>query len=276
MISARIVADSVSMSGRRLTTFVLRYPRFIHAEFMTHRMLSRNAASSRAIPVNKFIKSVMTDPAMPVYWGANKPGMQAGDELVGWRLKAAKALWVLSGLAMCGVAKMFEWIGLHKQIANRILEPWFYIEVVCTGTEWGNLYNLRAHKDAQPEFRELANKMIEAQRASTPKHLDYGRWHMPFITNEEVEKYGVEKCKNMSVARCARVSYLNHDGSTPNPEKDLKLLEKLIEQPHASPFEHQATPMLDPNDKSGNFRGWHQYRKSINNENRPIFDLEAK
>lgn len=275
MISARIIADSVSTSGSRLTTFVLRYPRFIHAEFMTHRTLSRNAASSRAIPVNKFIKDVLTTPAVPVYWGSNKPGMQAGDELVGWRLNLSKALWVLSGVAMCGVAKMFEWIGLHKQIANRILEPWFYIEVVCTGTDFGNLYNLRAHKDAQPEFRELALQMIEAQKESQPKLLESGQWHLPFITPFELDTYGEERCRRMSVARCARVSYKNHDGSAPDLEKDLKLWKKLLDSGHVSPFEHQASPMLGPYEVSGNFHGWSQYRKLLPNENRPIYKPEG-
>lgn len=274
MISARVIADSVSGSGSRLTTFVLKYPRFIHAEFMTHRMLSRNAASSRAIPVNKFIKNVLDNPAMPVYWGSNKPGMQAGDELVGWRLKLAKALWVMSGVAMCGVAKAFEWVGLHKQVANRILEPWFYIEVVCTGTDFGNMYNLRAHKDAQPEFRELAQRMIEAQRASKPKLLSPQDWHLPFVTEQEVEQYGLDSRK-LSVARCARVSYLNHDGTEPNVDKDLGLWKRLLDSGHVSPFEHQACPLQSPYEASGNFHGWFQYRKTIQNENRPIFYLEG-
>jgi thymidylate synthase ThyX len=85
MISAKIIADSISESeyGDRITTFELEYPRFIHGELMTHRLFSRNAASSRAIPINKMMDQVLTAPAMPVEWGLNKSGMQAEEMLKG-------------------------------------------------------------------------------------------------------------------------------------------------------------------------------------------------
>src|SRR5690606_30080072 len=116
----------------------LRYPRFIHAEFMTHRAFSRNASSSRAIPVHKMLSQVWNDPATPIHWGASRPGMQAREELKGWKRKAAQAIWKLAGRAAC----VFAWgamkLGLHKQVANRILEPWQYIHVVVTATDWDN------------------------------------------------------------------------------------------------------------------------------------------
>lgn len=276
MISARIICDSISLDGQRLITMVLRYPRFIHAEFMTHRMLSRNVASSRAIPVKKYLKQVWSNPAMPVWWGANQPGMQAKRELAGWRKWLAIKLWVLAGWTMCGFAKLFELIGLHKQVANRILEPWVWVETVCTATDYDNLFWLRDHPEAQPEFGVLAAKMVEALNNSTPVKLKFGEWHLPFVLPEELLANSLIDCIKFSVARCARVSFLNHDGTNPNHEKDLKLWNQLISSGHVSPFEHQATPNADGRHlMSGNFRGWIQNRKNIFNEyrNSPYYKL---
>ena len=165
-ISARVVADSISPSGKRITTFVLTYPRFIHAEFMTHRVFSRNAASSRAIPARKIRASVRREPALPVYWGANQAGMQAEAELKGLKLFFVKLLWLKAMYLMLLFNWLFEKLGLHKQIANRALEPWFNITVVCTSTEWSNFYHLRNHPKAQPEIKALAEAMLEADRKS--------------------------------------------------------------------------------------------------------------
>ena len=272
-ISARVVADSISRDGRRLTTFVLTYPRFVHAEFMTHRMFSRNAASSRAIPAKKIRRSVVMDPALPVFWGRNQAGMSADEELTGWRLAVAKFL--IFGVAMRGMLFInwcLEKLGLHKQIANRYLEPWFNITVVVSATNWGNFYHLRNHAKAQPEIRELAQAMLEAQNASIPRMLGDGQWHLPFVEDYELKELGIEKALQVSVARCARVSYLNHDGRRSTFEEDLKLFQRLVaEEPkHASPAEHQGTP-IDPNEASGNFLGWGQFRKLIENEYLPYY-----
>ena len=80
-MEVKVIADSISESGKRITTFQLKYPRFIHSEVMTHRVFSRNASSSRAIPVKKMIEQVRNNPAMPIHWGANQSGMQAKNEL---------------------------------------------------------------------------------------------------------------------------------------------------------------------------------------------------
>jgi thymidylate synthase ThyX len=268
-IAARVVADSISPQGKRITTFVLTYPRFVHAEFMTHRVFSRNAASSRAIPARKIRASVRMDPAMPVYWGANQAGMQAEAELKGWRLALAKLLWTKAAYLMLAVSWLFEKLGLHKQIANRILEPWFNITVVCTSTEWANFYHLRNHAKAQPEIRELAISMLEAQNASIPRMLQAGEWHLPFVEDSELEELGIKLALQVSVARCARVSYLNHEGKRSSTEEDQKLFVRLVgEDPkHASPAEHQATPADDPGEPCGNFFGWIQHRKMFPNEN---------
>lgn len=263
---ARVVADSVSESGKRLTTMVWKYPRFIHSEVMTHRMLSRNAASSRAIPVKKMIEQVLTDPARPVYWGKNKPGMQAREELSGEALIEAKLAWSAARHDAIHMVEKMMAVDLHKQIANRILEPWMWMTTIVSATDWANVFALRRHPDAQPEFKHLADMAYEALCSHRPELLRVGQWHLPFILAGEFAQYNedYEILRKLSTARCARVSYLNHDGTEPNAEKDFDLHDKLIVAPHASPFEHVATPAEG---RHANFTGWMQYRQMIPNEN---------
>ena len=286
-IEAKIIADSISPEGKRLTTMQLRYPKFIHGELMTHRVFSRNAASSRAIPVKRMIEDLRRDPAMPVFWGTNKPGMQAGAEVDD--IESCKKIWLAArDQAIVVVESLIEGFQLHKQIANRVLEPWFCINTLVTATEWDNFYELRVHPDAQPEMRELAQAMLVAQSASTPKELVPGEWHLPYADNDEdIDRYDgrVDTLRRISVARCARVSYLTHDGKPPNPEDDLALYERLVgSRPiHASPAEHQATPdsghempkfddepvapfKWDYPELHGNLVGWQQYRKILEKE----------
>ena len=268
-IKAQVICDSISPEGIRLTTLQLRYPRFIHAEFMTHRQFSRNASSSRAIPVKKLVEDVVNDPVYPLHWGANQKGMQAAEECdapvdISHPMSREMAWDVARGHAIM-YAKAFDNAGYHKQIVNRLLEPFSHINVVCTATEWTNFFALRDHSAAQPEIRRLAKEMRDRMEWSLPQKLDYGEWHLPYVTDEERGNAQVAiKC---SVARCARVSYLTYEQKKPNTEEDLKLYERLLgAQPiHASPSEHQATPgnggLLN-----GNFNGWHQFRKMIPGE----------
>lgn len=270
MIEAKVIKDSISTSGYRLTTMELTYPRYIHAEFMTHRVFSRNAASSRAIPAKRFRKQVLEQPVVPLQWGSNKPGMQAGEELTGWRKLAARALWRVAALCALTLNWGLEKVGLHKQVANRILEPFFHIKVIVTATDWDNFFALRTHPAAQPEIQELACKMLAAMNTSSPRVLHEGEWHLPYVTDQEIKKYGLETAKQLSVARCARVSFLNHDGTKPNIPGDQSLYQKLLGNTpaHASPTEHQATP-YNPNSAvffPSNFRGWNQLRKTLPNE----------
>ncbi len=213
-ITAQIIADSISPEGIRLTTMQLRYPRFIHAEFLTHRVFSRNASSSRAIPVAKMIEDLRRDPAMPVYWGSNKPGMQAGEELTGDDLGLVVAEWYDALDCCIHAAEEMVRLGLHKQIANRILEPWAHINGIVTATDWDNFYELRRHADAQPEIKALADAMWDAQQASNPYPLKPGEWHLPYVTKEDLKSLTFEYpdkedlvpiAKMVSVARCARV-----------------------------------------------------------------------
>lgn len=273
--TAEIIKDSVSPAGVRLTTMQLTYPRFIHAEFMTHRVFSRNASSSRAIPVKKLLEMVRAQPAMFVEWGANKPGMQAAEVLPPEIEMQAKATWVDAMEAVAGYAdKMLSLDPApHKQIVNRMLEPWVHISVIVTATEWSNFFKLRLDAAAQPEIQLLAQRMKEAMDGSTPEPLKHGDWHLPYILQEDVEDVTRERPKlvtaslcRISAARCARVSYLTHDGKRPTIEADLKLAHQLISMYHDSPLEHIATPSYSKvSPLNGNLRGWDQYRKLIEN-----------
>lgn len=258
----KIIEDSISNAGIRLTTMQLQYQRFIHAEFMTHRMFSRNASSSRAIPVSKMIEQVRNNPAMPVHWGKNQAGMQANQELNDSELQHAKSAWIEAANKAANIAEYMNNIGLHKQVANRILEPFQFINVIVTATEWDNFFDLRMHKDAQPEFRALAHEMYRQRHLSIPVLVPNDEWHLPYVNQDERKVYPLDILIKLSAARCARVSYLKHDNSKPNIEDDVALYNKLItsKPEHASPIEHQARPFKAPYMKSGNFLGWEQFR----------------
>lgn len=261
----KVILDSISKKGARLITMELTYPRFIHAEFMTHRMFSRNAASSRAIPTSKIIKMVKESPAMPIYWGKNISGMGAEEELKEPHLTMAKNHWLGARDVMIGfVQDLSINMKVHKQIVNRLLEPWKYITVICTATQWSNFYSLRRHKDAQPEIHYLADMMFKAQKKSKPQERV---WHIPYIQEDEETLSIDDKCE-ISTARCARVSYLTHDGKR-DIEKDKVLYQRLLaggSHGHWSPFEHIARGHERKSHKSGNLVGWEQYRKMFEGE----------
>jgi thymidylate synthase ThyX len=274
MITAKIIADSYSDNGQRLTTFELEYPRFIHSEVNTHRMLSRNAASSRAIPIKTMLGLVWNNPASPIHWGRNRSGMQANEELTGFKLWVTKKLWNLSGKVACGFAYAMHLAGCHKQVVNRIVEPWSHIKVVVSATEWDNFFHLRNHSDAQPEIHELARQMWDLYKTNTPKQLEEGEWHLPYLDGYNILPKDVlpskpndiylEDAKKLSASLCAQVSYRKSDESI---EKAIRIYDRLVtsEPIHASPFEHQATPAKSNIVISGNFRGWIQFRSTIPN-----------
>lgn len=310
MITAKVIADSILTNGTRITTFQLRYPRYVHADFMTHRLFSRNASSSRAKPVKAFLSEGIV---YPIEWGANIPGMQAGTELTGWRKVAAKLVWSgmarLNGLGCRLLAK----IGLHKQWANRPLEWFTHINVVVTATTYDNFYALRCHKDAQPEIQALAKAMYEAQSVSIPTRLLEGEWHLPYINkidrsevwdwlakNQNTYSWDIKEFDHrfidgfltyylikVSVARCARVSYLSHDGKKTSVDEDIKLYDRLLASVplHASPAEHQATSndyidvviddqheeVLAHPELQGNLIGAVQYRKLLEGEHQDTY-----
>lgn len=265
-ITSKVIADSISDDCPRLTTMQLRYPRFIHAEFMTHRVFSRNASSSRAIPIDSVIKDIENDPASPILWGANQSGMQSGDEIIEPNKQLAKNLWeVFRDQSLINARKLAK-TGLHKQHVNRLLEPFQHINVLVTATEWENFFALRDHDDAQPEIKSLAKSMRDSMYCSSPKKIVLGDWHMPYVSSDDLND-GYEYAKKLSAARCASVSYQTVEGKPMTQLRALKVFNSLTGNPlHASPFEHIARP--DPSNGSGcrNFTGWHQWRSDIEME----------
>lgn len=260
--SVRIRADSQNLTWRRLTTMEITYPRFVHSEFMTHRVFSRNAASSRAIPTSKMLERVETNPVMPVWWGRNQAGMQADEELNAAARADAIEVWLAARDSALEHARALLEIGAHKQIVNRILEPWMWITVLVSSTDWANFFGLRCHPAAQPELRRIADMMFEAYHTGgPPRRLEDGEWHLPFL--EDREQIPESKWSAVSTGRCARISYLNHDGIR-DYEEDIRLHDKLKSQEpgHWSPFEHIA--MADSlTRRSRNFRGFIQYRACL-------------
>ena len=266
---AEIIADSVNPHGERLTTFALRYPRIIHSELMTHRQFSRNASSSRAIPVERFITWVMDDPAMPLEYRQNVKGMQGGELMAPETQQACEVeILNLRDQTVATVKRLSE-LGLAKQSANRYAEAFHHISVLVTAANFANFFALRIHEDAQPEIRELALHMLRAYSASRPTLLADGAWHLPYVGSSPMDDLLSEANQlKVSVARCARVSYNNHDGSAPDPTKDVALHDALVGQTplHASPAEHQAQAVAWVGD-GGNFGGhWRQYRKTLTKE----------
>ena len=267
--SVKVLLDSVSPAGARLTTMEVCYPRFIHSEMMTHRAFSRNAASSRAIPIRKMIDAVRRDPALPISWGRNQSGMSAREELAPDVAAIARDEWqaALEDALRHAERLAGKDIDLHKQLVNRLLEPFAWITVILSASDFENFFTQRCHPDAQPEIQKIATMMLAAYRASRPTAIALGAWHLPLVQDDERHLPAEYLCQ-VSVARCARVSYLTHDGKR-DPERDIELYARLLNggaNGHWSPFEHVATPALYADLPSGNFVGWHQLRKQFSEE----------
>lgn len=291
---AKILLDSISPAGHRLTTFQLTFPRVILAEFNTHRAISRNAASSRAIPLKKMIEQVMTDPFVPMVWPLNQPGMQGSHEMADpvYCLKE----WLIARDNAVKSAQALERV--HKSLPNRLLEPWLFTTVIASATEWENFFYLRQNENlipqplrewkdllqlidldfpAEPHMQVIAGMARLHYRASTPTLRRAEAWHLPLVIGNDLD-YLMNEYPNqdetwakISVGRCARVSYLTHDGKR-EPKADIELHDRLLKDLHLSPFEHAA--QCDPNLEKGqgtsawgNFRGWSQYRKMLPGEN---------
>jgi thymidylate synthase ThyX len=271
-MTIKVTLDEYSLSnasGDELLTYVVQYPRFIHPEVLRHRQLSHSVASSRAIPVMRNIRNVLSDPATPVEWGSNKPGMQAGPNLSAIPEFITRVAWHTARYAAVSAAYVAARAGAHKQIANRIIEPWTHTVEVISGTDWESFFSLRISEFADPTIRELALEMRRARNRKTPRILNPGEWHLPLITDAERRSYSTEILRDVSAGRCARASYLNHDRSNPSVAEDLNLAARLRKDHHWSPFEQQATPdacngfgnTYGTPQLHGNFTGFNQNRK---------------
>lgn len=296
MYECRIERDSITRYGERLITFVGTFPRFILAELNTHKMISKSSASSRAIPVATQLKRLANDPFLPIYWGRNQSGMQAAEELTDAEIVICKRIWDEHKQFSVKRAMDLMDAGLHKQISNRLLEVHMWHTAIISGTDWDNMEHLRDNKAAQPEFREWAHMAFEMKRDSNPAEVDPDGWHLPFIFPSECNETSpdfmrLEQRIPVSVGRCARVSYLTHEG-TRDIQADIDLATKRLQTSgHMAPFEHAARAMTDHERQMfsrkapipapgstiseplwmdgpetwycGNFNGWVQARKTI-------------
>lgn len=266
MYSCKILLDSINPNGDRLTSFEITFPRFILAEVNTHRMLSRSVASSRAIPFKKMVDKVKEDPFIPFFWGKNQSGMQANEEIVDTFI--ARSYWLLARDRAIEQAQHLHDLGVHKQLVNRLLEPYMYCTAIVSATTFKNFFKLRTHKDAQPEFQKIASMMEEEYVKSVPNLIAYHQAHLPLIDDADRMCLSFKDLLQVSAARCARVSYLNHEG-VKSYEDDLRLFDRLVsrenedEPMHLSPLEHCA---IATSGSYGNFTGWKQYRKFFANE----------
>lgn len=260
--SAEVILDSISPERVRLTTFQVTCHRFVLAELNTHRAFSRNSASSRAIPVDTQIKKLLAETAVPLEFGTNQPGMQAGPPLDGTMLDTADNIWKDAALSAVGYARALgdkEGTNVHKQVTNRLLEPFMWHTAIITSVDYDNFFAQRCSPLAQPEIQAVAYAMRTAYEDSDPQRLEYGEWHTPYIREDEWDM-GQSMKKQVSAARCARVSYLTQEGVR-DVMKDVEMYQRLIaaDPPHWSPLEHVATPLTEDHEPWGNFVEWNGY-----------------
>lgn len=270
-VYATVIADSVNEDGDRLTTMEVQGHRFILSEFNTHRRFSRNSASSRAIPFGKQIERMdKLGLAYPLAWPAEQRGMQGGEELSDELIRSARDAWDQAARVNVQVAQALNSAGVHKSVVNRLLEPFMWHKIIVSSTEWENFFSQRCSPLAQPEIRVLAERMREALHESTPVVLPYGEWHTPYIDETTLDqirdgfsrKEHVKVAIRVSAARCARVSYLTHNGIR-DLSADIELYNRLTsaDPPHWSPLEHVATPSYPDEGPVNNFTGWTQLRR---------------
>lgn len=317
-MQAEVILASKAEGCPRITTMRIRAPRIIWAEIMTHRVFSRNARSSRAVPVKTMLEEVRNTPFVPWHWGKNQKGMQGGEECLNivnldvWGLTGYEGETEIYGIEKEGFGREEAWLhardrsvevaaammeaGYHKQIPNRLLEPFSWIDGLITSTDWENFFWLRDHKDAEPHLQDLARLMKQAYDAAEVQELVPGEWHLPYVTEDDWEegmRHPESFMLKLSAARCARISYKPFDGNA-SYEKELERYELLVssDRIHASPTEHQAKPdvecqLPDEGDWAdldnmgidisllkwasphlhGNLTGWIQARKLIAGEN---------
>jgi hypothetical protein len=305
MYNAKVLADSVvnKPDGSRLLTVEATFPRFILAELNTHRVFSRNSASSRAIPTEKMIERVKENPFVPETFNKRVKGMGIGEELSHTDQAQCKEHWLEACENAVQTAEILNEVGIDKSRANRLLEPFMWHTAIISSTEWDNFFALRCPEGDEPdpdfpaqiEFQKIALLMRKAMRESEPKYLNAGEWHLPLVNENEFLEDDYSKTNDMtywamvSAGRCARVSYDTHENFEP-VKKSYERGITLRDSGHMSPFEHQATPATNSltwsrtlevnygmNDLSGNFSSdWAQFRKMIPVEWNRIGYLEKR
>lgn len=146
-ISATIVADSVNQQGDRLTSLLITFPRILLSEINTHRMLSKNTSSSRAIPFKKMVESVQENPFVPIAWQKEHKGMQGTEYFTNKKdITANEKMWLHArDYAIQSAVAASRNFGITKQLCNRLLEPFMWTTMLITGSKegWYNFHSLR-------------------------------------------------------------------------------------------------------------------------------------
>lgn len=267
--SAKVIADSIGPSGCRITTLEVTYPLAVHWDFLRHQSFSmyeqvHSVASNRAIPTNTYLRRIFDNPAEPLRWGKNQPGMVAREEMTGWRLWLGKRVFAAGRFAAVVVGLILNRLGFHKEIANWSAMPHAWVTQIVTSTDWENFDALRIHPAARAEMRKIATMMRDARNVSTPRVLQESEWHLPYVSDVEQAAVSGETLRNVSAARCARVSILKQDDAR-YVEMELDKAEKLQSDGHMSPFDHPAMA-LATSERVANLRGFRSARKFIPNE----------
>lgn len=235
--NCEILADSISPTAARLTTFEITFPRMVLADITRHRCASYSFESTRAVPVEKRIEMVRNEPFIPVF-RERTTGMAQGAELTGTDLERARAAWRFSSEQAAHAAEGL--LHVEKGLAGRLLEPYSWITGIMSATEWDNFFNLRCHPAAQRELQIIAEMMRDARQDSIPNELGYGEWHLPFITDEHYDQLQESELPYESAGICAAVSYLRQHDDQPLGSGISRWHEKLAPSNHWSPGEHPA------------------------------------
>lgn len=271
-ISAKIISASIGKeSGVKIITMEVEQVRCALAEFNTHRVITKNGASSRAVPVKKMIEALRRNHHRPLQWLRNQPGMVATTVMSDEDAAECDHIWSEAMEDAIRHALRLDGLNVSKQYVNRLLEPFMMTRTLATSTKWANFYKLRDEKGALPEFRDLAQKMKEAADKAEFVERSWkepvGGWHLPFIdpddfdiarwevgdgyeppaiiptkvppltarglpyANAGLRMKEMRALLTMSAARCCRLSYRTLDNQPSNLAKDTETFLKLATDP---------------------------------------------
>lgn len=254
----KILADSINPNSDRITTFLIDIPKPLLGEVARHRVFSLNAASSRAIPIDRVIEQVTDDPWIPIFTKSQR-GMGGKEFTDEEEISHIQAEWLVARDNAVTQAVYLKEMDVAKEIVNRLIEPWQIVPVIITGTTFDNFFNLRCAESAQADLRIIAEEMRKQYGESEPKRVEWGDYHIPF-SEKDVEEIATSRELfdelDVSVSKCAAISYSNHTKDEPI-EKHIQRTERLLKMRHLSPFEHQACSRLG---EHANLKGWQSYR----------------
>lgn len=260
---AELLAYSSSWVGTNVATFLLTIPRVMLPELTRHRNFSFSVESSRAKSIEKVIEDIVKNKYYPD-WTINKKGM-SGDKLsdINQRKRANEKVDFLANTIINVVElSLKDELGIHKQNANRYLEPFQYIDVIVTGslTDWlaflelrhpqGDLINKCEDSEphginysfpAQSEIQNIAIKVWNILKDAEPNYLEPGEYHLPYRLENDERVYTIEEQLSYASSKCATISFGNHseDNKTKaNLDNTNRLYKRLINHKHWSPLEH--------------------------------------